>query len=128
MRELVRASGGTSTSRRPPGCAWRSAWSGCVPSCARGPTRPGAPSPRVAAADWGFHHLGRFAVAHRRRWGESPSATPGDKRTPAAWNGWPPARPVPDPSPHARPTRRSPCPCCLALLDAIGPARSGSST
>nr|WP_255426451.1 AraC family transcriptional regulator [Pseudonocardia sp. C8] len=27
------------------------------------------------AADWGFHHLGRFAVAYRRRWGESPSAT-----------------------------------------------------
>ena len=27
------------------------------------------------AADWGFHHLGRFAVAYRERWGESPSAT-----------------------------------------------------
>ncbi len=27
------------------------------------------------AADWGFHHLGRFAVAYRQRWGESPSDT-----------------------------------------------------
>ena len=27
------------------------------------------------AADWGFHHLGRFAVAYRARWGESPSDT-----------------------------------------------------
>ncbi|MBN9111998.1 MAG: AraC family transcriptional regulator [Pseudonocardia sp.] len=27
------------------------------------------------AADWGFHHLGRFAVAYKERWGESPSET-----------------------------------------------------
>lgn len=27
------------------------------------------------AADWGFHHLGRFAVAYRERFGESPSET-----------------------------------------------------
>jgi AraC-like DNA-binding protein len=28
-----------------------------------------------AAADWGFFHLGRFSVAYRERWGESPSVT-----------------------------------------------------
>ncbi|MDN5917459.1 MAG: AraC family transcriptional regulator [Pseudonocardia sp.] len=27
------------------------------------------------AADWGFHHLGRFAVAYKRRFGQSPSVT-----------------------------------------------------
>lgn len=27
------------------------------------------------AADWGFHHFGRFATAYKQRWGESPSAT-----------------------------------------------------
>jgi transcriptional regulator GlxA family with amidase domain len=27
------------------------------------------------AADWGFHHFGRFATAYKERWGESPSET-----------------------------------------------------
>jgi len=36
--------------------------------------RPGARVGDIAAA-WGFSHLGRFAAAYRRRFGEPPSAT-----------------------------------------------------